>query len=269
MHIMGYEISRTIQDQVCEFDDLAKPFFKQGGEAGCLVLHGIGGTAANVRIVADALADRGYTVYAPVLPGHGQTVRQLNRSSDKQWLSAVRAGYARLVSSGCTRIYLLGLSLGGILSALLAEEQDTAGLVLISAPIVMKPWLHRARRLSLLFPFVRYDSDKLERIRTQPRYEQMYDGFATRKLRDLNRLTRMLRAGLDRITCPTLILQAKFDNKAEPVSADVFKKGAVHAASIEVVTLENSPHGSTYGPERELAATLCANFVSDLEGARR
>lgn len=268
MHIMGYEISRTIQDQVCDFDDLAKPFFQQGNKVGCLVLHGIGGTAANVRIVADALAARGYTVFCPVLPGHGQTVRQLNHSTGKQWLDAVRAGYERLTASGCTRIYLLGLSLGGILSALLAEEKETAGLVLISAPIVMKPWLHRARRLSILFPFVRYDAGKLERIRTQPRYEQMYEGFAPRKLRDLNRLTHKLRAHLDRITCPTLLLQAKYDNKVEPVSVDVFKKGAVHAPSIEVVTLENSPHGSTYGPERELAASLCTDFVDRLESAR-
>ena len=258
-----YLPDRRILDARPNFDnDLARPLFHQGNEIGCITLHGIGGTPANIRAVADALIREGYTVVSPTLPGHGETVRALAASTGKEWLDCARGAFARLQSAGCTQIYALGLSLGGILSALLAAEKPLDGLALFCAPIEMQPFLHMARRLRFAIPYVRYpDEDgSLTQWRGNP-YAQMYDGFSNQKLVDLNRLCKRLRDSLDQITCPTLLVSAAYDDKVDPSSIDIWRAGATNATQTEYLYLENSPHGCTYGPERDTAAAAGAAFV--------
>ena len=254
----NYKPDRSVRDERPAFDSLAAPLFFRGGDTGCIVLHGIGGTPANVRVVADRLIAAGCTVNAPLLPGHGETVRAQNSATAGQWLSCVEASYDRLLEAGCTQIFAIGLSLGGILSGVLATIRPLAGLGLVCAPVIMQPFLDNVRRVSPFVPYVRYcgpqDADP---------QAQMYQGFATGKLRDLNRLRKRLIRSMGDIRCPILVLQAAHDNKVDPRSIDVIRAHAVHAPSIDYHLLPNSPHGCTYGPERDLAASLCAAFVQN------
>ena len=261
-----YLPDRRVLDDVMPFDDdISQPLFHQGGDVGCITLHGIGGTPANIRVVSDALIARGYTVLSPTLPGHGETVRAFAASTGEEWLSCVENAYDRLVEAGCTRIFSIGLSLGGVLSALLATERERplAGLGMICAPIEMQPFLHMARRLSIILPVVRYpDEDGSQTNWKGNPYAQMYDGLSTRKLVDLNRLCIRLRASLGSITCPTLMVNAKYDDKVDPSSPDLWRAGAVNVPETEYVYLEHSPHGCTYGQERERVAQTVADFVA-------
>ncbi len=45
-------------------------FFWQGGATGILLIHGFTATTAQVRLLANFLQARNYTVAAPLLPGH-------------------------------------------------------------------------------------------------------------------------------------------------------------------------------------------------------
>ncbi len=254
---------RVLDDRPDFSNELAQPLFHKGNSVGCITLHGIGGTPANIRVVADALIAGGYTVISPMLPGHGETVRALNASTGSQWLSCVEAAYDRLREEGCTKILVFGLSLGGVLAGLLAASRPTDGLMMICAPLRMKPFLRAARLISPLLPFVRYpdDGDDKDSWRKNP-YAQMYDGFSTVKLRDLDRLARRLCRSLDHITCPTLSVNARFDDKVDTKSIDILRRGAVNAASLSFVMLEDSPHGCTYGPERARVAALAADFAA-------
>jgi carboxylesterase len=256
----------SVLDERPPFDgDLSAPLFVKGNEIGCLVLHGIGGTPANVRVVADALAEKGYTVLSPVLPGHRETVRAQNASTGEEWFDSVKRAYAQLKSGGCTQIYALGLSLGGVLCGLLAEEEQLDGLALICTPIRMSRYLRTARLVSPVMPVVRYpETDAEGKSWGDNPYQQMYGGFSTRKLADLARLGRRLQKNLRKISCPALIVSAKYDDKVDPVSVAIFRKGAVNAESAEYVRFENSPHGCTYGPEKEAVAQKCAEFVNAL-----
>lgn len=275
MKILGFSVDRSILDEPCAFDDVAAPYFSvPAGDAGCsaahgvgcLVLHGIGGTPANVRVVAETLAGRGYAVFVPTLPGHGRTVRALTASTGEQWLACARDGYERLRAAGCDRIVPVGLSLGGILAGLLAAERDCAALVLISAPVRMRAYLHVARLLAPFVPAVRYPAEDGEKLRQKAPYGQMYAGFSPAKLSDLYRLIRRLRRSLPHITCPTLALWARYDDKVAPGAAAALRRGLVHAPLTSRV-MEHSPHGSTYDPrERDLLAALCAAYIDDITG---
>ena len=249
--------------------DLSQPLFVKGNSVGCLVLHGIGGTPANIRVVADALIAKGYTVISPMIPGHGETVRAQNASTGAQWLDAIRVAYKRLKDEGCTQIYALGLSLGGILCGLLAEEEHLDGLVLLCTPIKMKRYLRTARALSPIIPVVGYPESRGGKpVWGDNLYAQMYGGFSTRKLVDLGRLARKLTRNLGKIDCPTLLVSAAQDDKVDPKSIEIFCTGAVNAPSVDLAEFDHSPHGCTYGPEKELVAARCAEFVSDLVDKR-
>ena len=264
--LKDYLPDRAVLDQRPPFDDdLSQPLFHKGNEIGCITLHGIGGTPANIRVVADALIQKGYTVLSPMIPGHGETVRAQNASTGAQWLDSIRAAHRRLADEGCTQIYALGLSLGGILCGLLAEEAHLDGLVLLCTPIKMKRYLRVARALSPIIPVVGYPESRGGKPAWGDNlYAQMYGGFSTRKLVDLGRLARTFRRNLDRIDCPTLLVLAGRDDKVDPASIEIFCTGAVNAPSVDLAVFEDSPHGCTYGPEREQIALRCAEFVSAL-----
>ena len=157
----------------------------------------------------------------------------------------------------------VGLSLGGILAGLLASERPCAALVLISAPVRMRAYLHAARLIAPLVPAVRYPPSDGEKLKKKLPYGQMYAGFAPGKLADLYRLIRQLRRRLPRIACPVLALWARYDDKVAKGAPAALRRGLTHAPLCERV-LEQSPHGSTYDPrERDLAAALCAAFVEE------
>ena len=264
--LKDYLPDKSVLDQRPPFDDdLSQPLFHKGSEIGCITLHGIGGTPANIRVVADALIQKGYTVISPMIPGHGETVRAQNASTGAQWLECIRAAYKRLKDEGCTQIYALGLSLGGILCGLLAEEEHLSGLALICTPIKMKRYLRVARAISPIIPVVGYPESRGGKSAWGDNlYAQMYGGFSTRKLVDLGRLARKLKRNLDKIDCPTLIVSAAQDDKVDPKSIEIFCTGAVNVPSVDLAEFNHSPHGCTYGPEREAVAARCAEFVSAL-----
>lgn len=264
--LKDYLPDRAVLDQRPPFDDdLSQPLFHKGNEIGCITLHGIGGTPANIRVVANALMQKGYTVLSPMIPGHGETVRAQNASTGAQWLDSIRAAHRRLTDEGCTQIYALGLSLGGILCGLLAEEAHLDGLVLLCTPIKMKRYLRVARALSPIIPVVGYPESRGGKPAWGDNpYAQMYGGFSTRKLVDLSRLAKRLTRNLDKIDCPTLLVLAGRDDKVDPASIEIFCTGAVNAPSVDLAVFEDSPHGCTYGPEREQIAARCAEFVSAL-----
>jgi carboxylesterase len=253
-----FSISKSVKDKTWDFDELAEPFFHRGGDTGCLLMHGFGGTPATVRPVADILAEEGFTVYAPLLRGHGTTLGDMDSYTWEDWLNDAGNAYDRLKAEGVKNIILMGFSMGGVLMSLLAEERDCAGLVLMSAPFRVKRYIRRAATLGRFIPYAELRSNGISK-NPNP-YLQSYNGVAVSKLRDLSRLMMKARGGLYKISCPVLILQSALDNKVDLSSVDIVKHG-VSSKDKEVVWLERSPHGCVYGPEQDKVKKACLEFA--------
>lgn len=240
------------------FDSLAQPFYRQGDEVGCVVLHGFTGTPANVRVVADKLAEAGYTVYAPLLQGHGTTLADMDTKTAEDWIQDAEAAYDKLIGAGCKRIFLMGLSMGGVLASLLAQERPCDGLVLMSTPFRMRRYLHSAMRVSPMLHYIITQAD-LHSYQIDS-YSQGYPGAPLRKLFDLERLTVRARGGLYKLKCPILILQSAQDNRVDLKSVPITQYG-VNSTDITTIMLQHSPHGCSFGPERDAVAAHCLAFV--------
>ncbi|GAW32853.1 carboxylesterase, partial [Carboxydocella sp. JDF658] len=66
-----------------------------------------------------ALAAQGWTVQVPLLPGHGTDVEELARTCWRDWGAAAEKAVVELRQK-CDRVYLAGLSMGGLISLYLA-----------------------------------------------------------------------------------------------------------------------------------------------------
>src|SRR5664279_1311219 len=92
----------------------AESFAADGGRVGVLVSHGFTGTPESVRSWAEHLAAAGYTVRLPLLPGHGTTWQDTNRTSWQDWYGEIEKAYDEL-SARCHTVFAGGLSMGGTL----------------------------------------------------------------------------------------------------------------------------------------------------------
>ena len=111
----------------------AEPFLFPGNRTGCLLIHGITGTPKEMRLLGEHLNKQGYTALGWRLNGHATKKEHLIRSRWEDWFADLQDGWQIL--SCCTdEIYLIGLSMGAILSLFFAASFPVAGVVAIAAP---------------------------------------------------------------------------------------------------------------------------------------
>ncbi len=127
-----------------------EPFTLEGGSTGCLLVHGFGGSPAEMRPLGHYLHAQGYTVRGVQLPGHTGSLEALYGVSWRDWYAALEADFAPMRAT-CARVVLVGFSLGGALSLLLAERRFCDSVVALATPLKLAgDW-----RLGFL-PVVRY-----------------------------------------------------------------------------------------------------------------
>ncbi|RPI82580.1 MAG: alpha/beta fold hydrolase, partial [Chloroflexi bacterium] len=131
--------------------DSAEPFFFQGGLVGCLLIHGFTGAPKEMRQMGEYLAEKGYTVLGVRLAGHATSPRNMLRTTWQDWFFSVSDGWHMLESAGKS-IFVVGLSMGGVLSLTLASHFPVKGVIAMSSPYSLPddPRLPFIRPLSLL-----------------------------------------------------------------------------------------------------------------------
>jgi len=114
-----------------------EPFeFKTDGDAGVLLLHGFTGSPFEVRALGQALHGQGYGVLAPALPGHATTHTALRDVTPEKYLQSAEDAFEE-IRARYARVYVIGLSLGGTLALHIAANKPVAGIIAISAPVML------------------------------------------------------------------------------------------------------------------------------------
>jgi len=123
-------------------EDEHQPFALEGKAPGAVLVHGFGGTPAEMHALGQALNAAGWTVRAPLLPGFGSGLATLPERSQQEWQEAVRETAAELRAEGHHPLLLVGYSLGSAISLAATPGVAPDGLALI-APFWWqdRPWL--------------------------------------------------------------------------------------------------------------------------------
>lgn len=116
-----------------------QPFYFPGANGkAVLMVHGWTSTPYELRRLGRYLNENGYTVYAPLLKGHGTIPKDLEQVRWQDWLGNIGEAHERLKKEN-KKIYIIGTSIGGNLGLMYAaENKDIAGLVLLAVPYRLK-----------------------------------------------------------------------------------------------------------------------------------
>ena len=195
------------------------PFTLPGtNNKGVLLFHGFTATPAEVRKLGRVLNRLGYTVRAPMLPGHGTTPADLNRTTYRDWLDAAEAAYADLAGQ-CKSVIVGGESNGGLISLYLAAQHPEIAAVLAYAPALLLPLtLWQRIQLRLFAPIVK------TRPKTDLTGNTTWQGYNVNPLMGAQQILKLqaeVRPLLPRIQQPILIVQSRFDRTIVPGGAQI------------------------------------------------
>jgi len=251
------------------------PFHHDGNKTGVLLIHGFGGSPVEILPLAESLAKNGYTVQAPLLPGHGTTPRDFAATTNGQYLTAIREHLDKLQRQ-CDRVYVVGFSMGGLLALQLECERQIDGLVLMSAPI--QPWNDHAdfdwlklaaeggTRIHLYVPTFGIPNlvkaARRERGDTPPELvEPNYAAYPAASCLQVLELIEEVKPALASVKTPTLILHSRDDFVSAPSSAQ-YLHDHIGSEQKRLVYLRESGHVIALGRERERVETLVNEFVA-------
>jgi carboxylesterase len=197
------------------------------------------------------------------LPGHGTTIEAMELCKWTDWLKGTRDAFQRLART-CDSMFVVGLSMGGLLTLILAEEMPIQAAVTISSPIRLQNW--KAYFSFLIKYFKRYQSWPKDHDSKSSEYNIGYAATPIRKLPDLIRLMRMAERNLNKITCPLLIVQPSLDDTVRLDSPEIIYERATCCANKSILRLEKSRHVCTIEPEFDILYPAISTLFKEAQG---
>jgi carboxylesterase len=252
----------------------AEPFFFHGkgdtARIGCLVTHGFTGTPKEMRWLGEYLNKEGYTVCGIRLAGHATQPQDMIRSRYNDWLASVEDGYNMLRS--CTdRIFLLGLSMGGVLSLITASRFPVLGVVAMSTPYKLPddPRLKYIRILSKIVPHIpkgkkEPGSDWFDKAAFAQHVA--YPQNPVRSIGELNELMAVMRGCLSQVEVPVLLIYSLDDDYIVKGSMDSIYDG-LGSRDKQKVWVKGGGHVITEEPTRTVVFKAASDFIKRVSGA--
>ncbi len=248
----------------------AEPLSVAGGPQGVLVLHGFTGNPQSIRGVVDAMADAGFAVEAPLLPGHGTAIEDMVPTRWSDWSRAADSALVALAGRSA-RVAVVGLSMGGSLACWLATRHPEIGALVLVNPMLDPPAdSFRDILRGLLDAGIEVVPGSGSDIAQPGVTELGYDAAPLAAALSLFEALDDLAARLDRVRCPVLVFSSRHDHVVPPESGDLAVR--MVGGPVERVWLEHSSHVATLDQDRAELEATAVGFVSralaDLPGAR-
>ena len=242
----------------------AHPWSSDGDDSvGVLLLHGFTGSPASMRPWGEALADRGWTVRVPRLPGHGTRWQDMNITTWQDWYAEADRNLLELIAR-CERVYVCGLSMGGALTLRLAEQHGEAigGLVLVN------PAVHTERLDRHLLPIVKHLVGSFPGISNdiaKPGMDEVaYDRTPLKAAHSMMQLWSEVKDDIALVRQPVLLFRSAQDNVVEASNAEWI---LTHVASTdtEEIVLADSQHVATLDHDAQTIFDGSVEFIERLQ----
>lgn len=221
----------------------AEPYSATGDTRGALVLHGFTGNPQSMRGLALALADAGFSVEMPLLPGHGTRIEDMLATRWEDWSAAAEAAYTALAARS-DGVVVVGLSMGGTLGVWLAEHHPEIAAIAVVNPLVTPPDADTVGFIQAMIdggdevaPGIGSD------ISMDGAVEAAYPGLPLHAALSLFAAAGRVEADLGSVTCPVLVFTSVQDHVVDPVSSQ--KLVAEVKGPVEQVQLDRSFHVAT------------------------
>ena len=238
----------------------ARPELTGGRRIGVLLSHGFTGSPASTRPWGQHLADLGYGVVVPRLPGHGTTWQDLNTHRFDDWYGEITRTFDQLCLDH-DAVVVGGLSMGGSLTIRLTEDHPdrVSGLVVVNPVVATKRFdvklLPVLKHLVPSFPAIANDIKK-------PDVDEY--GYARTPLKAIHSFLQAwpsIIADLPRVTSPLLYFHSPEDHIVDDLSMPIIL-GKVSSVDVTEVSLPESYHVATLDNDAPTIYAQTAAFVA-------
>lgn len=244
----------------------ARPELTGGRRIGVLLSHGFTGSPGSMRAWGQALADLGYGVEVPRLPGHGTHWRDMNRSTWQDWYGEIERAFSQLRAEN-DAVVVCGLSMGGALVLRLAADHPSE----VAGVVVVNPAVASSRRDVKLLPVLKHLIPAMpgigSDIKKEGVVEAAYRHTPLKAAHSMFRAWPALVADLGRITAPLLYLRSTVDHVVDELSEPLIL-GGVSSEDVTLVRLENSYHVATVDNDAERIVEESAAFIRRVTGTQ-
>ena len=180
------------------------------------------------------LANSDYTVYAPLLPGHGTSPEELNKVRYMDWINSAIGAYNELLEKDFKDIYVIGHSMGALLALRLGELfGDMSGIVVTASPIILRGiWLKMVPLVKRVIKFVKKKGNVSK---------YAYDVWPINGVSELIKLIDVVKGDLKSVIAPTLIIHGEKDELADQESAQYIYDN-INSKYKQLMIIEDAGH---------------------------
>lgn len=221
--------------------------------------------------MGEYLSQQGYPSLGIRLAGHATRPEDMIRSRYTDWMASVEDGY-HLLSVVSKRIYLVGLSMGGILSLLMSTRLDVAGVVAMSTPYHI-PHDYPAWAMKLVSKFVPYQPKSKEEPGAGWFDKDVYAAHVSypqnpvRSGAELQTLATEMRAALPKVDVPVLLIHSKNDTYVLPENMEHIYADLGTSDKTKLYVTE-AGHVVTRDAARDQVFEAAEEFIQRIESAK-
>ena len=235
-----------------------EPFYLQGNEIGCLLIHGYSSSPFEMRYIGEKLHQLGYTISSPLLDGHGIRPDKLLDVTWYDWFITAKNALIDLRKK-CNKIFVIGSSMGGTIVLHLAAHYEVNGVIALAPGLYLQnKFAGLARGMGL---FKRFHFRKSAPDIKNPVETHAYQRMPIKTVIELLDMFEHVKMDLPDIYAPVLILHAKNDHVIDGKSAEYIYRH-ISSKTKRIFELQESYHIITLDIEKEKVFLETANFIA-------
>ena len=222
--------------------------------------------------MGEYLNQQGYTCLGVRLAGHAANPEDMIRSRYSDWIASVEDGY-HLLRGVTDKIFLVGLSMGGILSLLMSTQLYVRGVIAMSTPARL-PTDYPIWLLKLVSLVMRYRPKTREAPGSgwfdKSAYADhiSYSKNPVRSSAELKKLILAMHAALPRVNVPVLLMHSKDDTYVLPENMEQIYELLDNAQDKTKLYITGSGHVLPRDAARQQVFQSALEFIQRIESSK-
>ena len=230
-------------------------FLLEGNQTGVLLFHGFTATTTEVRLLGECLNKGGFTISAPLLPGHGTHPHDLNHVSWRDWVVCGER-YLDELKMRCSRIIIGGESMGALVALYIASNHPDIGAVTVAAPALEVNGISLA---PIIAPFKKWLA---KTTKDDGLAWKGYNVYPLKGTVQLLQFQKKVKKNLPNISQPILVFTGGRDTTITTGSVDILMNGVSSKVKIHQ-GMQDSSHCIYLDKEIEQVCKITKEFIME------